>query len=271
MNSVVDSLVFNLDTNLKKSSKNIYDLERIFIQHLKSNFIELYINEVILKLRSDTSVASIGIVNRIGANFINNELIDYSIRLLESPLTNESVKWLGVKQIFAVKGKGNVRFRILEVPKENKINAFKKGIEYTVLEETILYDGDIISCLDRHKIINILEVSESIILESFTLKDKNTELYWNFDNQKRSNYAECSNPIMSRIESIINLSNKMNYIIPNDMIDYLYCNGNNDIKLKIIKKLLLEKNHCAFDYLESAISSSDPVLSKNSQLILNLF
>lgn len=260
-----------LQTKFQKAVNDFDEIERIFIAHAKSDFLDSYLeNELsfIVKKGLDYSIKA-----RLGhsaLSLINSKNFDYTLSL-RTPFENRSptIRWMGISQIFSVKGMGSIRVRISKVPQNIQINNFEQDVEIQTLDEVELFHGDTIAGEGPQKVLEIIEVKSNVLVESLSVKNDKADISWNFNSSSKSFLAESSKVLMSRISTLLNVAIQMNSEIPKQLYETIFSYGDPHLKLKAIKVMLLKGDHSVFDYIEDSINSPDKILSDGAQNILD--
>ena len=207
MQSSIKNEICKLEELLNRESDNFPLIERIFINHCKSNFLQ---NFVKIELESTIHSDFFSLINHDSTILINSDQFEYLIFIVDSRVLLESVIWMGVSQIWVVKGSGYIRIQILQLPEQLNINFFEQNVEYKIIEERTVYAGESISCSSSFRIVKIIEVSNQIVVERLNIKYKPIEFYWNF-NEVRKSTSTMINNLNARIFNILELKSQMNF------------------------------------------------------------
>lgn len=265
-----DSAIQNLERILNEAGNDFDAIARIFIAHTKSNFIEEFILSQLNKMAVNPEHVVTNIARQWQVILINTSHFDYTLQLRVPVVMNQSnIKWMGVSQIISVKGKGSIKVKVLKVPENVNINKFQSGVSLEEIEEIELRNGDSIICKDSYKIIDIIEVNGTVLVESLSVKSDETDFFWTFDNDSKSFMAEASNLMVSRLTTMLNVVTRMKLNVPSTLYEAIFSHGDSNLKLRGIQVMLLEGNHAAFDYLQDAIDSTNDALSSGAQKILD--
>jgi hypothetical protein len=207
---------------------------------------------------------------QVSFTLINTIDFEYTVRLAP-PFNGQSkrVKWLGERQIVRLRGPGAATVRILRAPTDANINDFQPNVLLEELPMRILRDGDVVEVADGHGLIDIVSINAAMILEFVTVHAHDVELYWTFDEQRRSVYAELAALSASRLQNIIEIAHKMGKPVPDPIYERLVADRNTQIRLLAIQSMLVEQHPDAFRHLHDAIESSNRLLSMGGSAILD--
>lgn len=269
INENLKKKILNFEEDLLKTNNDYSSIKDFFKKHIQSDFIKTFFEWELSEISKTNKYKPPLIVSNNGANFFRNKQFDYSIRILGPGNKSENIKWMGTRQILAIKGSGFLEVRILKLPETSNINNFVWGTRYTVLGQKNLQQGEYIFCENENEILDIVEVTSNVLLETLTIKNANVELNWNFDKERKSYMAEYSDPTTSRVMNILDLSILFKTNIDDRIISEIYDSGNSFLKIKLIEYLLSKENHSAFDYLDLAITSTSTFLSEKGKNLLN--
>jgi len=263
-----EPLIVDLN-NALAGQADIIDIERTFINYCKSNLINEILTKQLAKISRDEHYSTPNIWGKLGLRILNNEKFIYSIQLYTSGNLIQTVTaWTGSSRILVIKGLGNIKIRILQVPTDADINHFKSGIELTLVEEKVLKSGDIIANWDSYKIIEIVEVYGAVIIESLEIKNPLSVFYWTFNNMNSTSVTS-SKSFLSRLMTVIDLAIQMETDIPQKLYDTIFILGDPRIKFRAIEAMLLEGHEAAEDHFRNALESGDPILSSLAQGLYN--
>ena len=265
-----NTIIQQLECVLSGKGNDFIALTKTFIEHTKSDFIDHFL---MLEWRniekSDDHVVN-NIARQLQIILINTSKFDYTVQLRRPGIMNASdIKWMGISQVVSVKGRGSIKIKILEVPGTVNINNFQPGISLSILKEVELKNGDSYSCQGTHQILDIVEVTDTVIIESLSVKEEKTNLFWTFNHNLKSYMSESSNLLISRLTTMLNVASQMKINLPHTLYETIFEVGDPNLKLSTLQIMLLQDNFEAFDYLQKAIDSADEILSEGAQEVLN--
>jgi hypothetical protein len=267
--AVIGPAIKNLESALGLLGNNFEALSKTFIAHTKSNFIEEFLRTQLSKVALNPSYIVTNIARQWQIILINTNRLDYTLQLRAPGVMNQSnIKWMGTSQVISVKGKGCIKVRVLQIPQDVKINRFQSGVSLDVIEEIELQNGQSIDCSGPNKILDIVKVDGTVLIESLSVKDDTIDFFWTFDHHSKSFMAEASNLLSSRLTTMLNVATHMKLNAPSTLHSSIFAVGDPYLKLNTIRKMLLEGDYVAFDYLQDAIESSNDILSDGAQNIL---
>jgi hypothetical protein len=259
-----------LNNKLLSNLDNFDNITNIFIENTKSNYLENFITKELKELANNTKHNVRNNVGQVSFYAINNDIFTYTIQLSISSSNNARsfIKWTGSSQVLSVKGPGSLTIRKLKVASKVNINEFVKGIKLDIVEEMNLFDGDSISCQSPFEMLEIVSKSGITILESLIVKNAHPDIYWSFNEELKSVFAESSNVTSSRLENTLRIASKLSQEIPRNLVDKIFENKDTNLKIKTMQALILKKDVDVFNYLQESIDSNDEVLSSGAQQLL---
>lgn len=258
-----------LQKRLEAAAGSFDQLQEIFFGHTQSSFLNDYFSSELASMAKDNNYQVGGISGQLNLKLINADAIDYTVHLRMASSYKPNVKWMGTSQLIAIKGQGTVEARILRMPSSSEINAFCKGVKVAIVENKTLSCGDTLCCRAPYEIIEIMGINGTVIMEILTIKDSHANLFWNFGEELESTYPESSSLVMSRLITILNVVNKMKMPAPEGLYDFIFCQGDANLKLRAVQTMLKEGLDLAFDKLNEFIESEDHTLSLGARSILN--
>lgn len=258
-----------LQLQLEQAGGAVDELQEIFFAHTRSSFLNLYFAGELASMAADKNYPVGGISGQLNLKLINTASLDYTVHLRMASSYKPNVKWMGTSQLLAIKGSGTVEARILRMPVTAEINTFLKGIPVAVVDNKILGCGDTLTCRAPYEIIEIMGITGTVIMEILTVKDSRANLFWNFGEDLLSTYPESSSLVMSRLTTILNVVSKMEIPAPAGLYNFIFSQGDANLKLRAVQAMLKEGLDLAFDKLNEFIESGDPVLSPGAAKILN--
>lgn len=265
-----DTVIQSLEKELTEAAGDFDEIAKIFNRHTKSSFVNEFVVSQLKKIAADPDYVVTNIARQWQVILINTGLFDYTLQLRTPVVMNQSnIKWMGIRQIISVKGKGSLRAKVLKVPGHININKFQSGILLEETEEVELKNGDSLLSKSPYSIIDIVEVKGTVLVESLSVKDKSTDFFWTFDNDSKSFMAEASSLLVSRLTTVLNLTRNMKLNVSDTLYRTIFTHGDANLKLSTIQTMLIEGNHEAFDYLLEAIDSADDTFSSGAQRILD--
>lgn len=258
-----------LHQRLEAAAASFDELQEIFFVHTQSSFLNDYFSSELASMAKDSNYPVGGISGQLNLKLINADIIDYTVHLRMASSYKPNVKWMGTSQLMAIKGSGTVDARILRMPSSSEINLFCKGVPVAIVGNKTMGCGDTLSCRAPHEIIEIMDINGTVIMEILTVKDSRVNLFWNFGEDLQSTYPESSSLVMSRLATILNVVNKMKVPAPEGLYDFIFHQGDANLKLRAVQTMLKEGLDLAFDKLNEFIESDDPALSLGARTILN--
>ncbi len=258
-----------LQRQLNNAVGSFENLSELFFSHSKSSFLNGYFARELSAMANDSNYVVGGISGQLSLKLINEDIIDYTVHLRMSSSYKANIKWMGTSQLMFIKGTGNVMVRILRMPNSAEINLFCKGVPVEILEYRTLRCGDTLSCQAPYEIIEIMGINGVVIIDTLTIKNPQANLFWNFDENLCSSYAESSSLIMSRLTTILNVVNKMKAKTPTELYNFIFAQGDTNLKLRAVQTMLKEGLDIAFDKLNEFIESDDLVLSEGARAIFD--
>ena len=183
------------------------------------------------------------VVGQVSFTLINTTDFEYTVRLAPAFAGQpKRRKWLGERQIVCFRGPGVATVRILRVPPEVEINAFRTDVVLEEMPTRTLRDGEIVEVADGHSLLDIVSITTPMIFEIVTARARDVELYWTFDESGKSVYAELAALSASRLRNIIEVAHRMGKTVPISIYDRLVADRNTQIKLLAIQSMLVERH-----------------------------
>jgi hypothetical protein len=180
------------------------------------------------------------------------------------------VKWLGMRQIIGMKGKGSVRIRKLRAPASCRIEQFEAGIELEHVQDVILTNLQYVATDDGRDLLDLDSVTEPSILEILTLKADASPMIWTFGQNLKSTYAEQSSPLVSRFRNVVKLAVAMGRRMPDDIYEKALSSTNTRLALAAMEGMFAERHPDAFATLHEAIESENDALRNGAETLLAL-
>jgi hypothetical protein len=241
-----------------------------FDDHTSGSFVPDFLHAELGTIADNPEHVVRNAAGQVSFTLINTIDFEYTVRLAP-PFSDQSkrFKWLGERQIVRLRGPGAATVRILRTPTDANINDFRPDVLLEELPPRALCDGDVIEVADGHGLIDIVSIDAAMILEFVTVHAHDVELYWTFNNQRRSVYAELAALNASRLQNIIEVAHKMGKPVPGPIYERLVADRNTQIRLLAIQSMLVEQHPAAFRHLYDAIESSNPLLSMGGSAILD--
>lgn len=252
------------------SAQDFSGVRAAFGEHTSGRFLNDFLYGELGAIASRPGHVVRRAAGQVSFTLIDTVHFEYTVRL--APPFNgqpKRIKWLGERQIVRLRGRGAATVRILRAPPDVNINDFQPNLLLEELPTRILGDGDIVEVADGHGLIDIVSIDAAMILEFVTAHSRDVELYWTFDKDRKSVYAELAALSASRLQNIIELAHKMGRIVPDQIYEHLVSDRNTQIRLLAIQSMLVEQHPEAFRHLHAAIESSNALLSMGGSAILD--
>src|SRR5690348_6365949 len=99
MNDFIASTISQLEKELGEANADLSKIQLLFAKHVSSNFLKYFIKNEISRFSNDESFSPVGLINKAGIHFINNDNFEYSIRLCGDFSINDNLKWMGMSQL----------------------------------------------------------------------------------------------------------------------------------------------------------------------------
>ena len=262
-----------LDTflqNLERAQKDWSSIQAVFSDHAASRFLYDFITREIGALAEDPGHVVRKSVSQTTFTFINTKDFEYSVRILAPFLGRpHTVKWLGMRQIIAVKGRGSVTINRLTVPLHLDIASFQSGVVIDDVDIVSAADGDVTVTRSSHEIMDIYAVSSPVIVEVLTHRRDGSGLIWTFDQHLKSLYAEQSSATVSRFSNVLELAGATGRPIPDDVYDLALDPSKPHIAVLAIGSMLMSGHPNAFVQLQRAMDSGCKDLNEGAQRLFN--
>jgi hypothetical protein len=245
------------------------EIKSIFLRHTESDFLSQFIWCELQQIADEPHHVVRNSVGQLGFTLIHSRHFDYTIRF--APRTGRRshlVKWRGERQIIVLRGSGTARARLLKVPDHLDINDFRVGEELTETATMSLTRDSFLETGSPAEILDIYEVDSPVLIEALTVRHDDVELYWTFDEQLKSRYAEAS-LTASRIQHLLEVAYRTGREIPRHLLNAFLAQGTVQVKLTAIRLLLATDPSSGFDELQRAIDSDDERLSRAGQELLD--
>ena len=263
--SEIETLSEQLDTAWPDATK----IRSVFLRHAESDFLPRMICCELQNIAEAPRHVVRNSVGQIGFTLIHSSNFDYTIRLSpRASRRSHSVKWRGERQIIILKGSGTARARLLRVPDYLDINDFRAGEKLDEIAMVSLTSESPVETGSRAEILDIYEVDSPVLIEALTIRDDDVELYWTFDEQLTSRYAEAS-LVASRVQNLLEIAYRAGREVPKDVYDNVLAHGSVQVKLTAIRLLLATDPSSGFEKLQRAIDSDDVRLSTAAQGLLD--
>jgi hypothetical protein len=259
-----------LSRNLQAARGDWGSIVTIFSDHVTSHFLNDFIEWEIGTLAKDY-----GHIVRMGASqghflVINSPEFEYSIRILGPlPRRPHPVKWLGMRQVIAVKAGGPVTIGKVMIPPRININLFERGAVVGAREMVVAAEGDIVASQSAHQILDVDQVSSPSVVEILTERRGDVELCWIFDQELRSLYAEQASLTLSRLTNVLELAHALGKTIPDDLLCLILEPSRPYVTILALRSMLASGHPEAFGQLQRAIESPSETLSQGAQRLLD--
>jgi hypothetical protein len=242
----------------------------IFRDHLVGRFLDDFIAREIAALGNDVGHVVPKSVGQANFTFINTPDFEYSVRALAPfPARRHPVKWLGMRQIIGVKGRGSATVRKLAVPPHLDIACFLPGAAIDALDLLTATDGDVIASHTPHEILDVHEVSSPVVVEVLTHRRDDAGLIWTFDPDLRSLYAEQSSLTVSRFRNVLELAHAAGKPVPDEIYELALDPSRPHTALLAIRSMLMSGHPEAFVQLHRAMESGSDELRQGAQRLFD--
>jgi hypothetical protein len=241
-----------------------------FDEHTSSSFLANFLYAELGAMVANHEHIVRRAAGQVSFTLINSIDFEYTVRLVPPyGARPKRLRWLGERQIVCLRGLGAATARILRAPPDANINDFQPHVLLEELPTRILSDHDTMEVADGHGLIDFVSIDAPMIFEIVTVHVHDVELYWTFDEQRRSAYAELAALSAARLQNIIELAHKMGKQVPDPIYERLVADKNTQIRLLAIQSMLVEQHPDAFLHLHDAIESSNRLLSMGGNAILD--
>jgi len=251
---------------LQQAKEDWTVIQAIFSDHIASSFLKDFIIRELGALEDDAGHVVQKCVGPANFTFINTSDFEYSVRIL-APFhaRPHPVKWLGMRQIMAVKGGGPATISKLKLPAYLNITAFQPNIVIDEVEFVSATDGQVIASQSPHQILDIYEVPFPVVVEVLTYRREDSGILWTFDKDLRSIYAEQSSLTLSRFRNVLELAHSVGKPVPDYIYNLALDPSKPHIALLAIQSMLMSGHPEAFEHLQRAMDSEYQELSQGAR------
>lgn len=257
----------NLYQELMGVYPDIAAVERIFLDHLRGNFLADVLLRMIEAVAADPDQPLPGNAGQLNFSMINCPELNYTVRLVP-PFRPKGhpVRCLGVRQILGVKGRGTAFFRVLRP--NDAAAAVAPGVRFKVAEEIEVGPGSTISTRSDMEILDLWQADGPLVIEALSVQRRRNRLYWHLSDDLEVNYAECGSISASRLQNVFDLARAMNRKVPSIVYDRVLSGVDVQEKLCAIRSLLGDERERGFGELQRALDGEDPEMSAAAQGLL---
>ncbi|AMP13360.1 hypothetical protein [Collimonas pratensis] len=243
----------------------------LFVDEFRRGFISRLVSRELGAITRDRRHTITSGVNQYTLTPINLPELEYTTRIM-TPFQSRPhiVKWLGMRQIIGMKGKGSVRIRKLRAPASCSIEQFQAGIELEHVDDVMLTNLQHVATGDGRDLLDLDSVTEPSILEILTLKADASPVIWTFGQDLKSTYAEQSSPLVSRFRNVVKLAVAMGRRMPDDIYEKALSSTNTRLALAAMEGMFAERRSDAFATLHEAIESENDALRNGAETLLAL-
>jgi hypothetical protein len=245
-------------------------VQSLFLDHVRSSFLDDFVAEQVRTSVDNPEHFVANAASQGSFSLINTSSFEYSVRVLAGfHRRAHYIKWLGMRQVIAVKGSGTVVIRILRVPPELDIEQFVANVpirEYDVREAR---HGDVVASEDENEILDILEVSPATVTEILTYRYMAPSVIWTFTPELISVYAEQSSLNASRFRYVLRLAQAEGLSVPDDIYDLALNSNSPQVALLAIQSMLSTGHPESFSKLQHALESNHDSVRRGAAKLMD--